>query len=72
MDNESMKECIENYIPENNCSQKNILGLHNCCSCDFIEECYLKANSKCNSIFAKSINYGGCNTEEEFWNQLFD
>lgn len=30
------------------------------------------ANCRCNSEFAKNINYGGYDSEEEFWEALFD
>ena len=43
-----------------------------CTSCDCIYECYMKANNRCNSEFAESIDYGGYDSEEEFWEQLFD
>lgn len=29
---------------------------------------YMEANSRCNSEWAESINYGGCDTEDEFGN----
>jgi hypothetical protein len=44
----------------------------NCSNCVDIEDCYREANTRCNSEFAKSIDYGGCDSEEEFWEMLFD
>ena len=40
------------------------------CSDTQIEECYSIASSNCNSEFAELINYGGYNSEEEFWDNL--
>lgn len=49
-------------------------GVCDCENCDIeqIEKCYYKANDICNDTFAESIDYGGCDSEEEFWEQLFD
>lgn len=37
------------------------------CSKNQIKECYEIASGNCNSEFAELINYGGYNSEEEFW-----
>lgn len=44
----------------------------NLCSDEQIEECYSFANDVCNHSFAESIGYGGYESEEEFWDNLFD
>ena len=46
--------------------------MENCdgCSDEQLEECYSIASSNCNSEFAKSINYGGYDSEEEFGENL--
>lgn len=60
------KDIINTYVCIPNCD------LENCdrCSDEQIEECYLIASSNCNSEFARSINYGGYNSEGEFWDNL--
>lgn len=50
--------CEEKYINNYDCS--------NCCE---IEECYYDAVSIENSLYAESIDYGGYDSEEEFWEQ---
>lgn len=66
-----MEDFISDYISDEQC--KDIASnVHNCRNCYCIDECYALANNKCNSEWAESIDYGGCNSEEEFWEQLFD
>ena len=65
---ESMTDLITEYISERECCEDN----HNCKKCENIDDCYMIANSRCDSEWAESIDYGGCDTEEEFWEQLFD
>ena len=67
IDSEYMSDIISDYVAEKECDNDM-----NCKGCKFIEECYSKASNRCNSEFAESINYGGYNTEKEFWEQLFD
>lgn len=43
---------------------------YNCKDCSFKEDCYMQAIANCNYEFAKSIDYGGYDTEEEFWDNL--
>ncbi len=62
-----MSDLISDYISKEECEYDL-----NCKNCNFIDDCYIKANNRCNSEFAESINYGGYSTEEEFWEQLFD
>lgn len=42
----------------------------NCKNCSELEECYYKASTKSSHEFAKSIDYGGYDSEEEFWENL--
>lgn len=42
------------------------------CDGEQIEECYYKANSYCNDIFTESIDYGGYDSAEEFWDNLLE
>lgn len=69
---ESMTDLITDYISKRECKEDLIGNDYGCVNCGNIEECYMEANSRCNSEWAESINYGGCNTEDEFWEQLFD
>lgn len=64
---EHMSDLIYDYVSEEECDYDM-----DCKSCDCIDECYMKANNRCNSEFAESIDYGGYDSEEEFWEQLFD
>ena len=63
---EEMKELIIDEL-----SECEFDSNFRCEECSELEQCYCKASS-CNSEWAKSIDYGGCDTEEEFWEQLFD
>ena len=49
-------ECDENY---------------DCKKCCKIEECYYLAIQREDSSYAKSLDYGGYDTEEEFWDQIY-
>lgn len=69
---ESMADLITDYISERECKEDIIGNDYDCVNCENIEECYMKANSRCNSEFAENINYDGYDSEEEFWEQLFD
>lgn len=62
-----MEEFISDYISPDECDYDM-----NCKSCECIDECYMQANNRCNSQWAESIDYGGYDSEEEFWGQLFD
>jgi hypothetical protein len=64
-DKEYMKSLIEEYY---DCD----IDSYDCINCSEIEFCYIQANTKCNSEYARSIDYGGYDTEEEFWENLFD
>lgn len=64
MDKQYMIKIIKEY--GGNC---DVCDCENCDSGQ-IEECYYKANQYCNDIFAESIDYGGYETAEEFWDNL--
>lgn len=53
------------YISETEC-----VNDHNCEYCCDLEQCYFKVNIRLNSEYAESIDYAGCDSEEEFWEQL--
>ena len=62
---EDMVDLINAYdIEHDDCGR---IDCHECCS---LEECYYIAKNKENSEWAKSIGYGGYDTEEEFWEQI--
>ena len=42
----------------------------NCKECSELEECYYKASIKSAHEFAESVNNGGYDSEEEFWDNL--
>ena len=69
---ESMADLITDYISERECKEDLIGNGCDCVNCGNIEQCHMEANSRCDREWAESINYGGCDTEEEFWEQLFD
>lgn len=68
---EFMVGVIEENLTESDCDELQRDKLI-CKRCPYIEDCYYLANQKCNSQFAENINYGGYDTEEEFWENLFD
>lgn len=43
---------------------------HECLDCSEIEFCHSMAVQQMSHEFAESINYGGYDTEEEFWEQI--
>ena len=64
------KNLIKEYITEDECNYMYDDELFYCESCSCLEECYMKSCERCNSNFAESVNYGGYNTEEIFWEQI--
>ena len=64
-DVEEMVELIDAYDVEyDNCER---IG---CYKCSYLEDCYHIAIKRQDSEWAKLINYGGYDTEEEFWEEL--
>jgi len=63
------EEDMKNVIQENiKCED----GSYDCENCSDNEECYMEANAVCNHEYAESIGYGGYNSEDEFWESLYD
>ena len=62
-----MTDLITDYISKIECYEYLIGNNYNCIQCGNIEDCYMIANSRCNSEFAENINYGGYDSEEEFF-----
>ena len=67
-----MIELMQEYLTDSDCERISGGNNFECENCEYKEECYSLANQRCNSEFAESVNYGGCNSEEEFWEQLFE
>ena len=68
--NEDKMELIKEYITEEECVFDCDNEMFDCESCSNFDECYMKAEIRCNTEFAESVDYGGYNTEEEFWEQI--
>ena len=64
---DEMVELIRDELPECEYDEN-----YNCKECSELEGCYYKAFTKSAREFAESIGYGGYDSEEEFWEQLFD
>lgn len=54
---EEMKELIIDELSE-------------CEECSELEQCYYKAFTKSSHEFAESLDYGGYDSEDEFWENL--
>ena len=67
---EEKKSLIMDYITKEECEYICDDIQFNCHSCSCFEECYMKSCERCNCDFAESVNYGGYNTEEDFWEQI--
>lgn len=65
MDKQYMIEIIKAYG-----GKCNICDCENCDN-EQIKECYYKASNYCNNTFAESIDYGGYDSAEQFWDNLF-
>lgn len=68
---ESKEEMLDLIIDED-MKNNNPNCIYDECNedCPDIECCYAEAISKCNSEFAESIDFGGYDSEEEFWDNL--
>lgn len=72
------KNLIIEYIDEEDCVRVHKEDLYNCEVCEHFNECYEKAQNEeiefdnYSNDFAKTINYGGYETAEEFWNELLE
>lgn len=67
-------ELIKDYITEYECDYlyDSDNGLFDCNSCSNLEECYIKAQIKCDVEFAEDMDFCGYNTAEDFWEQLYN
>lgn len=66
-----MVSIIEENLTEDDCYELINTDLP-CKTCPSLEDCYHLANQKCDSQFAENINYGGYDSEDEFWENLLD
>lgn len=60
-----MEEFIKDELSM--CELDNDFNCRDCCD---LEDCYVKASIKSSHEFAKSLDYGGYDAEEEFWENL--
>lgn len=65
---EYQKVMINTFGGISDCDCKNCNG----CDDTQLEECYSIATSHCNSESAEAINYGGYDSEEEFWDNILE
>lgn len=70
------RKLIMEYTSEEECACICKRGLFDCDICGYLEECYANAeierNDEFNYSLAEAINYGGYESAEEFWNELFE
>lgn len=70
------KVLIKEYIDKEECEYICDDKVFDCIHCSCFEDCCAIAEIRCddelNDTFAKSINYGGYDNAEEFWEQIFD
>ena len=57
---ESMADLITDYISKRECKDNLIGNDYDCVNCGNIEECFMEANSRCNSEW----------NENEFWETI--
>lgn len=43
-----------------------------CENCSDLEECYSRTNEELNDKYAKALDYGGFDSAEEFWEQVYN
>lgn len=64
------KNLITEYITEDECNYNGDSDLFDCENCSSLEECYMRSCVICDIEYAESIDYGGCDSEESFWEQF--
>lgn len=52
-----------------NICKEDCINDYNCENCSGIKNCYYKAASIEDSLYAENLDYGGYDSEEEFWEQ---
>lgn len=58
---------LKDYINEYECNE-----CYDCQNCQDVKECYYLATQRENTAYAESLDYGGYDTEEEFWEQIYN
>lgn len=70
------KTLIIEYIEENECKYICDKNKFNCENCNNFDDCHMEAeiryNDDFNNRFARAVNFGGYNNEEDFWEQLLN
>ena len=73
---EEIIDLIQEYITEEECLHAQNNEMYCCLCCDNFENCCMETkiryNDDFNNVFAQSIDYGGYDNEDEFWEQLLD
>lgn len=67
-----MIDLIKEYLTIEDCEMLSGGNNFDCENCECSDECCSLANRRCDSEYADSVSYGGCDTEEEFWEQMLD
>ena len=67
-----MVDYIREYLTKEDCIKRSGGNNFKCEKCYYQDECLNLARRKCDSEFAESVDYGGYNSEEEFWEQIYD
>lgn len=64
-------EKIKNEMNDlkHNICEEDCINDYSCENCAGIKDCYHKAVSIEDSLYAESVDYGGYDSEEEFWEQ---
>lgn len=63
------EDLIKMNISKEECSETNCMD-YNCKKCTYVDECYSIAGIRESSSWAESIDYGGYDSEEEFWENI--
>jgi hypothetical protein len=67
------KNLIKGCITKEECSYMCDDKEFDCDKCSNFEECYMTVKMRCDEDFVvESVNCGGYNNAEEFWEQLFN
>ena len=67
-----MIDYIREYLTKEDCIERSGGNNFKCEECYYKEECASIARQRCDSEYAESVDYGGYNSEEEFWEQIYD
>ena len=70
---ETGDDFIKQYIFKSECQDNGGDSYaYDCDNCLNKDYCLLLADTRCNHEYAESIDFGGYDSEDEFWEQLFD